>query len=94
MEAMSSGKAILSTNVGGLPFLIRDDENGLLVPPANSQALAEGMRKLLADPELRARLGEAGRRRVEQDLDWSRIAEQTLSVYDKAIERHRRSLNA
>jgi glycosyltransferase involved in cell wall biosynthesis len=94
MEAMSSGKALLSTNVGGLPFLIRDGENGLLVPPANSQALAEGMRKLLADPELCARLGEAGRRRVEQDLDWSRIAEQTLSVYDKAIERHRRSKNA
>lgn len=94
MEAMSSGKALLSTNVGGLPFLIRDGENGLLVPPADSKALAEGMKKLLADPELSARLGEAGRRRVEQDLDWSRIAEQTLSVYDKAIDRHRRSLNA
>jgi glycosyltransferase involved in cell wall biosynthesis len=94
MEAMSSGKAILSTNVGGLPFLIRDDENGLLVPPANSQALAEGMRKLLADPELCARLGEAGRRRVEKDLDWSRIAEQTLSIYEKAINKHRHSAHA
>jgi glycosyltransferase involved in cell wall biosynthesis len=94
MEAMSTGKALVTTNVGGLPFLVRDGENGLLVPPADSKALAEGMRKLLADPELCARLGEAGRRRVEQDLDWSRIAEQTLCIYDKAIERHRRSLNA
>jgi glycosyltransferase involved in cell wall biosynthesis len=94
MEAMSSGKAILSTNVGGLPFLIRDGENGLLVPPANSQMLAGGIKKLLADSELYARLGKVGRRRVELDLDWSRIAEQTLSVYDKAIERHRRYLNA
>ena len=94
MEAMSSGKAVLSTNVGGLPFLIRDGENGLLVPPSNSKELASGMKKLLVDPELCARLGNAGRRRVEVDLDWSRIAEQALCIYDKAIERHRRFCNA
>jgi glycosyltransferase involved in cell wall biosynthesis len=93
MEAMSSGKALLSTNVGGLPFLIRDGENGLLVPPSNSKELASGMKKLLVDPELCSRLGNAGRRRVEVDLDWSRIAEQTLCIYDKAIERHRRFCN-
>ena len=93
MEAMSSGKAVLSTNVGGLPFLIRDGENGLLVPPSNSKELASGMKKLLVDPELCSRLGNAGRRRVEVDLDWSRIAEQTLCIYDKAIERHRRFCN-
>ena len=94
MEAMSSGKSVLSTNVGGLPFLIREGENGLLVQPADSKALAEGMRKLLADDELCARLGEAGRRRVEQDLEWSRIAEKTLGIYEKAIDRHRFSTNA
>jgi glycosyltransferase involved in cell wall biosynthesis len=94
MEAMSSGKAVLSTNVGGLPFLIRDGENGLLVPPANSREIANGMRKLLADPELCKRLGDSGRRRVEKDLDWSRIAEQTLSIYEKAINKHRHSAHA
>ncbi len=94
MEAMSSSKAVLSTDVGGLPFLIRDGENGLLVPPANSKELASGMKKLLIDPELCSRLGKAGRYRVEKNLDWSRIAEQTLSIYERAISKHRRSANA
>lgn len=94
MEAMSSGKAVLSTNVGGLPFLIRDGENGLLVPPANSGKLASGMRNLLDNNDLCHKLGDSGRRRVEKDLDWSRIAEQTLSIYEKAIAKHRSSTNA
>jgi glycosyltransferase involved in cell wall biosynthesis len=94
MEAMSSSKAVLSTDVGGLPFLIRDGENGLLVPPANSKELASGMKKLLIDPELCSRLGKAGRYRVEKNLIWSRIAEQTLSIYERAISKHRRSANA
>jgi glycosyltransferase involved in cell wall biosynthesis len=94
MEAMSSSKAVLSTNVGGLPFLIRDGENGLLVPPANSRELANGMLRLLSSNELCRRLGDSGRRRVEMDLDWSRIARQTLSVYEKTIARNRRQANA
>ena len=57
MEAMASGKAVLSTNVGGLPFLVRDGENGILVPPADSHALAKGMKHLLANPDLCARQG-------------------------------------
>jgi len=81
MEAMASGKAVLSTNVGGLPFLVRDGENGILVPPADSHALAAGMKRLLSDSELRARQGAAGRRRVEKDLDWSKIAQQTMEIY-------------
>jgi len=84
MEAMATGKAVLSTNVGGLPFLVRDGENGILVPPADSHALAEGMKRLLANPELRARQGAAGRQRVEEDLDWSKIARQTLEIYRRA----------
>lgn len=84
MEAMASSKAVLSTNVGGLPFLVRDGENGILVPPADSHALAEGMKCLLASPDLCARLGMAGRQRVEDDLDWSKIARQTLDIYRRA----------
>ena len=81
MEAMSTSKALVSTNVGGLPFLIRDGENGILVPPASPLSLAAGMLKLLEDPSLARKLGEAGRKRVEEELDWSAIAKRTREVY-------------
>lgn len=84
MEAMASGKAVLSTNVGGLPFLVRDGENGILVPSADPHALAQGMKHLLANPDLCARQGAAGRQRVQEDLDWSKIARQTLDIYRRA----------
>lgn len=86
MEGMATGKAIVSTNVGGLPFLIRDQENGILVPPENAEALAQGIKQLLDDDEMRSRFGEAGRRRVEAELDWSAIAQQTRRVYQMAMD--------
>jgi len=81
MEAMATGKAIVSTNVGGLPFLIRDQENGLLVPPRDPGAIAAGIARLLGNPDLASRMGHAGRKRVVEELDWSKIAEQTSKYY-------------
>lgn len=81
MEAMASGKAIVSTDVGGLPFLIRHGVNGLLVAPQDPRAIANGIHHLLADPHLMAQMGRAGRKRVEEELDWSKIAEQTRKFY-------------
>jgi glycosyltransferase involved in cell wall biosynthesis len=81
MEGMACAKAILSTNVGGLPFLVVHEVNGLLVPPADSQALADGMKRLLLDPDLIRRLGQNSRKRVEEDLDWSAVAQKTEQIY-------------
>ena len=87
MEAMATGKALVSTDVGGLPFLIRDGENGVLVPPMNASALANGMSRLLADPALRERLGAAGRARAESELDWKVVAANTRKIYQSALEK-------
>lgn len=87
MEAMATGKALVSTDVGGLPFLIRDGENGVLVPPMNASALANGMSCLLADPALRERLGAAGRTRAESELDWKAVAADTRKIYQSALEK-------
>ena len=89
MEAMAAAKPVISTDVGGLPFLIRDGENGLLVPPRDANALANAIKQLLASPQLRTRFGHSGRRRVEQELDWKIIARQTKNIYELAIGRHR-----
>ncbi len=65
IEPMGHGIPVLSTRVGGVPELLEGDA-GLMVPPADPVALAEAIRRLIADPALRRRLAENGRRRVEE----------------------------
>jgi glycosyltransferase involved in cell wall biosynthesis len=65
-EAMSKGKAVIASAVGGNTDMVRDGETGLLVPPGDVDALAGAMRRLLDDPALRARLGGAGCEAAQQ----------------------------
>ena len=67
---MACGLCVVSTDVGGMPDLVDDGENGILVPPADSAAMAEGVRQILADPLLAAKLSGNARRKAES-LDWS-----------------------
>jgi glycosyltransferase involved in cell wall biosynthesis len=66
LEAMARARAVIATNVGGIPELIEHDVTGLLVPPGDETALAEAIAALLADPARAARLGEAARERVAE----------------------------
>ena len=86
VEAMASGKAIVATNVGGVPELVEDGVNGVLAPAGDPVALAGAIRRLLDDDDLRRRLGDAGRRRV-RDFAWQVIARQYTSVY-RSVTRH------
>ena len=89
LEAMACGTAVVASRVGGIPEVVVDGETGMLVPPGDPAALAAAVRGLAADPERAARLGRAGRERVEAAFSWTRIAERTLSVYADAIaDRH------
>ena len=85
LEAMAAGKAVVASNVGGVPEIVRAGETGLLVPGEDVDALAQSMGRLVADEGLRARLGMAGRLRSQQ-FDWPVIAEQYLNIY-RAVER-------
>jgi glycosyltransferase involved in cell wall biosynthesis len=69
MEAMASGRAVVSSDLMGVPELIEDGVDGLLVTPGREGELARALRTLAADPELRRRLGEAGRQKVEREFD-------------------------
>jgi glycosyltransferase involved in cell wall biosynthesis len=64
IEALASGCPVVATSVGGVPDVVREGVDGFLVPAGDVEALAERLTRLAADPELRARMGEAGRESV------------------------------
>jgi len=89
-EAMASGTAIVATDTGGTPEIVRDGREGLLVPPRDPAALAGAIAALAADPARRARLGAGGVARVAARFTIERYVEQVLAVYDAALARRRR----
>ncbi|MEU3251734.1 glycosyltransferase family 4 protein [Streptomyces sp. NPDC006997] len=87
-EAMATGTPLLATTGGAIPEVAgRDGETCLAVPPGDPDALAAGLGRLLTDPDLRARLGAAGRDRVLDHFTWARAAQGTVAHYREAIAR-------
>lgn len=82
IEAAACALPVVTTDTPGCRDIVRDGENGLLVPPRNVDALEQALEKLLADPELRRRMGDAGRLRVMQDFSLSQVVDATLRVYE------------
>ena len=83
VEAMAAGLPVVASRVGGLPEVVQEGVTGLLVPPADPGELAAALDRLLADPELRARFGAAGRRRVEDTFGWEHIAARAEALYER-----------
>lgn len=90
IEAMAAGRAVVASAVGGLPELITDGAQGLLVPAGDPAALAAALTRCLSDPDLRARLGAAGRVRA-QAFSTLAMARGTASVYERALAARRTS---
>jgi glycosyltransferase involved in cell wall biosynthesis len=83
MEAMACGLCVVSTNVGGIPYLIRDGKNGLLVPPNDAEAMAAAVRKILDTPGLAERLSRRARQTVS-GLDWSQVLPRWEAILQSA----------
>jgi len=71
MEALAMKKAVVATRVGGIPDLIKDNENGFLVSPHNPQELAQKIKMLMENKELREKFGRAGREWVSENFEWN-----------------------
>ncbi len=82
LEAMASGKPLVATDIPGCREAVVDGQTGFLIPPRDTLALAEAMKRLIVDPALRARFGAAARRRAEENFSDAIICAQTLLVYD------------
>ncbi|MFD4140381.1 glycosyltransferase family 4 protein [Streptomyces sp. NPDC058572] len=90
-EAMATGTPLVATTGGAIPEVAgADGETCLAVPPGDAEALAAALRRLLADPDLRARLGAAGRARVLSRFTWKQAAIGTAERYREAIATSRR----
>jgi glycosyltransferase involved in cell wall biosynthesis len=85
MEAMASGTPVVASAIGGIPDLVQHGETGLLVPPGDSPALRRALRALLSDPPLRARMGEAARRRAAA-FTLSHAANRIEAVYREVLD--------
>lgn len=88
LEAMACGLPVVNTSLdSGVPFVSLDGLTGLTVPPGDSAALARALNALLDDDELRARLGEAARRRVETEFTAPVMGRRMLDLYASLVER-------
>jgi glycosyltransferase involved in cell wall biosynthesis len=81
LDAMARGIPIVATRIGGIPEIVRHDQEGLLAPPGDAAALADALVELRRNPELARRLGDAGRTRA-REFDARRTAERTRALYD------------
>ena len=80
LEAMACGVPIVASKIGGVPDVVKDGENGLLVLPRDSDAFADAIIYLLESEDVRKTMGENGQKKVE-DYSWERISEATEKVY-------------
>jgi glycosyltransferase involved in cell wall biosynthesis len=87
MEAMAAGTPVVSTRVSGIPELVEDGADGLLVPERDPLALAAALERLLDDPHLASRLAVAARAKIERQFDASAEARKLMGLFTHAITR-------
>jgi glycosyltransferase involved in cell wall biosynthesis len=84
-EAMACGLPVIATTAGAFPEIIEDGVSGVLVPPGDTAALADAVRRLMADAQLREELGRAARKRITETFSWRETAVRTLALYQEVI---------
>lgn len=85
LEASASGLPVVAARAGGAAEAVIENETGLLVPPDDPAALEQALARLLSDPERRQRMGRAGRRWVEREMNWDRAGRQFMSIVERTL---------
>jgi glycosyltransferase involved in cell wall biosynthesis len=84
LEAMACGLCVVSTNVGGIPYLVENEHDGLLVPPDDPEAMKIAVHRLLTEPELAKKLSENARAKAER-CDWSVVLPEWEALLKSAV---------
>ncbi len=91
--AYTCGLPVVATRVGAIPESLTDEKEGILVPPNDPESLAQGIIRMLKNPETAKNYGTAGRKKADTELDWAgAISNKTRRVYDKALEMKTRGI--
>jgi glycosyltransferase involved in cell wall biosynthesis len=85
LESMAVGLPAISTTLTGIPEIIDDGKTGFVVPPRDSEALADALERLLNDPELRRDMAVAGRLKVEEEFEVGRNVDQVLKLFQESL---------
>ena len=85
LDAWANGLPVIGANAGGIPGVVTDGTDGLLVPYGDVPALADALRRLLDDPAVRRRMGEAGRAKLHARYTWERIVAQARELYARLL---------
>jgi glycosyltransferase involved in cell wall biosynthesis len=93
LEAMAAGKPVVATHLPRLAEIVVEGETGFLVPPGDKGRLARQTRLLLEDTDLRCRLGEAGRRRVESHYSVAQLAQRLADLYESVVRGRQANLS-
>lgn len=85
LEAMASGLPVVASGISGIPLVIEDGVEGILVPEQQPDELERALRQLFRDADKRARMGRAARRKAERELTWAAVARRYRSAYEEAL---------
>jgi len=88
MEAMAAGIPVVATDIASASEVIADGVTGILVPHNDTHAMAEAILRLLNDPNIRRQMGQAGRKRAEEQFSFERNVQLTQTVYDNLLNRN------
>lgn len=85
IEALACGLPVIASDIGGVRLVIKDGENGLLIPPGDSQSLGKALDQLLSDGNERYRLGQTAHQSVINDHSWESVASKLIEIFHAAI---------
>ena len=89
LEAMASGLPVVASAISGIPLAVEEGKTGRLVPEKNSRALLEVLVELSGNLDYARALGQAGRRKIEEELTWDAVAARYREAYSLALGDHR-----
>jgi len=86
LEAMAAGLPVIVSRVGGLPEVVTDGENGLLIPPRDAESLAGALERLLGAPDFAKKLGQNARKHVREHYSLDRLGREINEIYEELVE--------